>query len=109
MEFVRAIDDIPGVERQLGVEHTTLDRELFQEQLQSITTIDVVDEDDAFTLDELKFENDVGQQELVDFGAAANTCFVSSLTTSTVSPAYRTEYCVRFAASSSSSSSLSIA
>jgi len=38
---------------------------LFKKELDTITPIDIVDEYDAFTLDELKFENDVGEQELV--------------------------------------------
>jgi hypothetical protein len=38
---------------------------LFKEELDTITPIDIVDEYDAFTLDELEFENDVSQQELV--------------------------------------------
>jgi hypothetical protein len=38
---------------------------LFKEELDTITPIDIVDEYDAFTLDEFQFENDVGQQELV--------------------------------------------
>jgi hypothetical protein len=38
---------------------------LLKEELDTITSIDIVDEYEAFTLDELEFENDVGQQELV--------------------------------------------
>lgn len=38
---------------------------MFKEELDTITSIDIVDEYDAFTLDEFEFENDVGQQELV--------------------------------------------
>ena len=40
-----------------------------QEELQTVTSIHVVDEHNAFTLDEPQLENDVCQQELVDLGA----------------------------------------
>jgi hypothetical protein len=38
---------------------------LFKEELDTITSIDIVDEYNAFALDELEFENDVGQQKFV--------------------------------------------
>ena len=57
---------IPGVQRQFRVEDTAFDRELLKEQLEAITPVDVVDEQDALALDELEFQDDVGQQELVD-------------------------------------------
>jgi len=38
---------------------------LFKEELDTITSINIVDKYDAFALDEFEFENDVGQQELV--------------------------------------------
>jgi len=38
---------------------------LFEEELDTITSIDIVDEYDTFTLDEFEFEDNVGQQELV--------------------------------------------
>jgi hypothetical protein len=61
---------LPRIQRELRVEHTALDRELFQEELETITAVDIVDENDAFAFDQLELENHVGKKELVDFRAA---------------------------------------
>ena len=56
----------PRVERQLRVEHTALDRELLEEELEAVTSVDIVDEENAFALDELELEDDICEEELVD-------------------------------------------
>lgn len=39
------------VDRQFGVEYTTLDSKLFKKQLQSVASVDIAYEYDAFALD----------------------------------------------------------
>jgi hypothetical protein len=41
---------------------------LFQKQFQTVTSIDIIDKEDAFAFYELEFQNDIGQKEFVDFG-----------------------------------------
>jgi hypothetical protein len=38
---------------------------LFEEEFDTVTPINIVDKDDAFSLNELEFEDNVSQQELV--------------------------------------------
>ena len=63
--------DAPGVQRQFRVQHTTLDRELLEEELETVAAIYVVDEQNAFPFDQPEFQDHVGQEELVDFGTSA--------------------------------------
>jgi len=56
---------IPRVQRQLRIQDATLYRKLFKEEFDTITPINVIDEDKAFSLYELEFEDDIGQQEFV--------------------------------------------
>lgn len=58
---------VPARERQLGVDNAGLDTELAQEQLEAVPALNVVDKDDRLAADELEFEKDVDEQELVLF------------------------------------------
>lgn len=62
--------DSPRIQRQLCVKNTSLDTKLLKEELEPIRSIDVVDEEDAFALDETKLEENIGEEELVGLGTA---------------------------------------
>lgn len=51
----------PGIQRKFRIQHAALDRELLQEQLEAVTPLNIVDEKDAFALDELQLENNVDE------------------------------------------------
>jgi hypothetical protein len=59
---------LPRIQRQLGVENAALYRELFKKQFETITSIDVIDKEYAFPLDEFEFQHHVSEKKLVDFG-----------------------------------------
>ena len=40
---------------------------MLEEELEPVAPVDVVDEKDALPLDQLEFEDDVGQEEFVHF------------------------------------------
>lgn len=67
-----AVEFVDGVQSavywELRVEHTASDAELFQEELQSVATVDVGDENDDLALDELQLEDGVCEEEFVLFG-----------------------------------------
>ena len=63
----------PGVERQFRVQDTALYRELLQEQLQTVATVNVVDENDTFAFDELHFQDDVCQKKFINLVAPRTT------------------------------------
>lgn len=52
---------LPRVERKFGVEYTTFYRELFEEKLQTVTSIDIVDKEYAFAFDEFQSKHHIGQ------------------------------------------------
>jgi hypothetical protein len=43
----------PGVQRQLRVKDTAFDRKLLEEELHAVAAVDIVDKNDALSLDEL--------------------------------------------------------
>jgi hypothetical protein len=57
----------PGIQRQLRVQNTALDHELLQKELKAIRAVHVIHEENAFALDELELENNVGEEEFVHF------------------------------------------
>ena len=44
---------------------------MFQEKFETIASVDVVHKYDAFALYELEFEDDICEEEFIDFGASA--------------------------------------
>lgn len=62
--------DVPGVQRQLGVQNTSSDGELLQEQLQAVRSVHVVNEDQTFALDQPQLEDYVDEKEFVCVGAS---------------------------------------
>jgi hypothetical protein len=44
---------------------------LFQEQFEAIASVDVVHKDDAFASYELEFEDDIYEEEFINFGTSA--------------------------------------
>jgi len=44
---------------------------LFEEKFKTIASINVVHKDDAFALYELEFEDDIYEEEFIDFGTSA--------------------------------------
>jgi hypothetical protein len=56
---------ISAGKRQLRINDTCLDTELFQEELDTVAPLDIVDEYDGLALDELEFEENVDEQKLV--------------------------------------------
>jgi hypothetical protein len=54
----------PRVHWQLRVEDAALDSKLFQKQFEAVTSVSVINKDDAFSLNQLKLEYDVYQEEL---------------------------------------------
>lgn len=42
---------------------------MLEEELQAVRPVDIVDEDDTFAFDELQLEDNIDEQELVDFRA----------------------------------------
>lgn len=60
------------VDWKFGVENTTLDAELFEEKLQPVTAVNVLNENNAFALDKLELEDNVDEEELFVFCASGN-------------------------------------
>lgn len=60
---------VPSIQRQLRVEHAAFYRKLLQEQFDAVPPINIVYKYQAFALDEFELEDDVGEKELVNFGA----------------------------------------
>lgn len=56
---------VPRVERQLRIEHSTLDAELLEEQLNAVPAVRIVDKDQALPLDQPQLKEDVEEEELV--------------------------------------------
>lgn len=61
----------PGVEGEFRVKDTALDRKLFQEEFKTVTTVYVVNKENAFAIDKAEFEDYVGEEKLVNFGASS--------------------------------------
>lgn len=59
---------LPGVQREFRVKNAALDRELFQEEFETITTVYVVNKKYAFAFDKTELEDYVGEEKLVNFG-----------------------------------------
>lgn len=59
--------NIPGIQRQFRVQDTAFYRELFQEEFEAVRTVDIIDKDYAFALNELELEDDICKKEFVDF------------------------------------------
>jgi hypothetical protein len=64
---------------------------LFQEQFETVTTVYVVNKEYAFALDKAEFQDYVGEEKLVNFGASSE-CSVSGDVESDGCSAYRTKY-----------------
>lgn len=57
--------NLPGVHREFGVEDAGRNAELLQEQLESVTTIHLVDENERLASHQAQFEKCVDEEELV--------------------------------------------
>lgn len=64
-------EDAPRVKGKLSVQDTALNTEFFKEELDTVTAVGVVDEDQALALYEFELEDDVEKEELVLLVATA--------------------------------------
>jgi hypothetical protein len=51
---------------------------LLQEKLETITAVNIIDEEYAFALDELQLKDDICEEELVDFGTSGDAVVCKS-------------------------------
>lgn len=61
----------PGVQWEFRVKNAALDRELFQEEFETVTTVYVVNKEYTFAFDKTEFQDYVGEQKFVNFGASS--------------------------------------
>lgn len=57
----------PGAQRELSIEHTGRNAELFQEEPQPVTPLQSVDEEQGFAPNQRELEQGIQQQEFVFF------------------------------------------